>query len=320
MSEAREEELFEELRPKAFGVAYRLLGSVSEAEDVVQEGFLRLHRALDDGERIESPEAYLVTVVTRLGIDELRSARARREVYVGEWLPEPILTAEDDDPARHLEIAESLSVGLLMVLETLTPEERAAFLLHEVFDYPHSRIAEILGKSDAAARQLAVRARRRVGEREPRFETSREQRERLVHRFVEAFEEGNLEALEGMLAADVTMRGDGGGKAPALARAIHGRSRVARTLRAFSRAVPRFGVAAVREVDVNGEPGIVAVDGDGRLVTVIAVEISRGQIQAVNSVANPDKLAHLGPVADLTGMVAEARERGPLDAGPGRGS
>ncbi len=320
MSEAREEELFEELRPKAFGVAYRLLGSVSEAEDVVQEGFLRLHRALDDGERIESPEAYLVTVVTRLGIDELRSARARREVYVGEWLPEPILTAEDDDPARHLEIAESLSVGLLMLLETLTPEERAAFLLHEVFDYPHSRIAEILGKSDAAARQLAVRARRRVGEREPRFETSREQRERLVHRFVEAFEEGNLEALEGMLAADVTMRGDGGGKAPALARAIHGRSRVARTLRAFSRAVPRFGVAAVREVDVNGEPGIVAVDGDGRLVTVIAVEISRGQIQAVNSVANPDKLAHLGPVADLAGMVAEARERGPLDAGPGRGS
>ncbi|HEU4980875.1 MAG TPA: RNA polymerase sigma-70 factor [Solirubrobacterales bacterium] len=318
MSEAREEELFEELRPKAFGVAYRLLGSVSEAEDVVQEGFLRLHRALDDGERIESPEAYLVTVVTRLGIDELRSARARREVYVGEWLPEPILTAEDDDPARHLEIAESLSVGLLMVLETLTPEERAAFLLHEVFDYPHSRIAEILGKSDAAARQLAVRARRRVGEREPRFETSREQRERLVHRFVEAFEEGNLEALEGMLAADVTMRGDGGGKAPALARAIHGRSRVARTLRAFSRAVPRFGVAAVREVDVNGEPGIVAVDGDGRLVTVIAVEISRGQIQAVNSVANPDKLAHLGPVADLTGMVADARERGPIDAGPGR--
>lgn len=318
MSEAREEELFEELRPKAFGVAYRLLGSVSEAEDVVQEGFLRLHRALDDGERIESPEAYLVTVVTRLGIDELRSARARREVYVGEWLPEPILTAEDDDPARHLEIAESLSVGLLMVLETLTPEERAAFLLHEVFDYPHSRIAEILGKSDAAARQLAVRARRRVGEREPRFETSREQRERLVHRFVEAFEEGNLEALEGMLAADVTMRGDGGGKAPALARAIHGRSRVARTLRAFARAVPRFGVAAVREVDVNGEPGIVAVDGDGRLVAVIAIEISRGQIQAVNSVANPDKLAHLGPVADLTGMVADARERGPLDAGPGR--
>jgi RNA polymerase sigma-70 factor (TIGR02957 family) len=317
MTEAREEELFEELRPRAFGVAYQLLGSVSEAEDVVQEGFLRLHRALEDGEQIESPEAYLVTVVTRLGIDELRSARARREVYVGEWLPEPILSAEDDDPARHLEIAESLSVGLLVVLETLTPEERATFLLHEVFDYPHTRIAEILGKSDAAVRQLAVRARQRVGEREPRFETSREQRERLVHRFVEAFEEGNLQALEGLLAADVTLRGDGGGKVPALARAVHGRSRVARTLRAFSRAVPRFGLAALREVDVNGEPGIVAVDGNGRLVAVIAIESVRGQIQAVNSVANPDKLAHLGPVADFAAMAAEARKRGSLAASPG---
>jgi RNA polymerase sigma-70 factor (ECF subfamily) len=203
------------------------------------------------------------------------------------------------------------------VLETLTPEERATFLLHEVFDYPHTRIAEILGKSDAAVRQLAVRARQRVGEREPRFETSREQRERLVHRFVEAFEEGNLQALEGLLAADVTLRGDGGGKVPALARAVHGRSRVARTLRAFSRAVPRFGLAALREVDVNGEPGIVAVDGNGRLVAVIAIESVRRQIQAVNSVANPDKLAHLGPVADFAAMAAEARKRGSLAASPG---
>jgi RNA polymerase sigma-70 factor (TIGR02957 family) len=297
MSEAPEKELFEELRPKAFGVAYDLLGSVSEAEDVVQEAFLRLHSELERGEQIESPEAYLVTLVTRIGIDELRSARARREVYVGEWLPEPILTAEDDDPARHVEIAESLSVGLLVVLETLTPEERATFLLHEVFDYPHARIAEILGKSDAAVRQLAVRARKRVGEREPRFETSREQRERLVRRFVEAFEEGNLEALEGLLAAEVTLRGDGGGKVPALARPLHGRSRVARTLHGFSRAAPRFGVAALREVEVNGEPGIVALDREGRLFAVIAVEIRGGQIQAVNSVTNPEKLGHLGPVA-----------------------
>jgi RNA polymerase sigma-70 factor (TIGR02957 family) len=297
MSETPENELFEELRPKAFGVAYRLLGSVSEAEDVVQEAFLRLHRELERGEQVKSPEAYLVTLVTRIGIDELRSARARREVYVGEWLPEPILTTEDDDPARHLEIAESLSVGLLVVLERLTPEERATFLLHEVFDYPHARIAEILGKSDAAVRQLAVRARKRVGEREPRFETSREQRERLVGRFVEAFEEGNLEALEGVLAAEVTLRGDGGGKVPALARPIHGRSRVARTLRGFSRGAARFGVAALREVEVNGEPGIVALDREGRLLAVIAVEIRAGQIQAVDSVTNPDKLGHLGPVA-----------------------
>jgi RNA polymerase sigma-70 factor (TIGR02957 family) len=297
MSEAAERELFEELRPKAFGVAYRLLGSVSDAEDVVQEAFLHLHRELERGEQVESPEAYLVTLVTRIGIDELRSARARREVYVGEWLPEPILTAEDDDPARHLEIAESLSVGLLVVLETLTPEERATFLLHEVFDYPHARIAEILGKSDAAVRQLAVRARKRVGEREPRFETSREQRERLVSRFVEAFDEGNLEALEGLLAAEVTLRTDGGGEVPALARPVHGRSRVARTLRRFSRGAPRFGVAALRAVEVNGEPGIVALDREGRLVSVVAVEIRAGQIQAVDSVTNPDKLGHLGPAA-----------------------
>jgi RNA polymerase sigma-70 factor (TIGR02957 family) len=316
MSEVPEKEVFEELRPKAFGVAYRLLGSVSDAEDVVQEAFLRLHRERERGEHIESPEAYMVTLVTRIGLDELRSARARREVYVGEWLPEPILTAETDDPARHVEIAESLSVGLLVVLETLTPEERATFLLHEVFDYPHARIAEILGKSDAAVRQLAVRARKRVGEREPRFETSREQRERLVHRFVGAFDEGNLEALEGLLAAEVTLRGDGGGKVPALARPVHGRSRVARTLRGFSRGAARFGVAALREVEVNGDPGIVVLDREGRLLAVVAVEIRAGQIQAVDSVTNPDKLGHLGPVAWRSMSLRRSWNDSPGRTGP----
>jgi RNA polymerase sigma-70 factor (ECF subfamily) len=296
---SNEQELFEELRPKAFGVAYRMLGSVSEAEDVVQEGFLRLYRELEGGTRIESPEAYLVTVVTRLAMDELRSARARRETYVGEWLPEPILTAEDADPARHAEIADSLSVGLLVVLETLSPEQRAVFLLREVFDYPHERIAEILGKSPAAVRQLAVRARSRVGEREPRFETSREQRDRLADRFFEAFEEGNLEALEALLADDVTVRGDGGGKVPALPRAVQGRVRVARTIRAFSRAAERFGIAALRRVEVNGEPGAVALDSEGKLVAVTVIDIAGGQVQAVNSVANPEKLRHLGPVSNL---------------------
>jgi RNA polymerase sigma-70 factor (TIGR02957 family) len=308
-----EEELFEDLRPKAFGVAYRLLGSVSEAEDIVQEGFLRLHRALDEGEEIENPEAYLVTVVTRLGIDELRSARARREVYVGEWLPEPILTAEDDDPARHMEIAESLSLGLLVVLETLTPEERATFLLREVFDYPLPRIAEILGKTDGAVRQLASRARKHVGEREPRFETTRDQRERLVHSFVEAFEEGNVEALEGILAADVTLRGDGGGKAPSINRPISGRSTVARTLRNFARTAQRFGLATLRMVDVNGEPGIVHLDGEGKLMRVIGVEIADGQIKAVNSIGNPDKLRHLGlPLSDVPARFL-ARPQWPVE-------
>jgi RNA polymerase sigma-70 factor (TIGR02957 family) len=308
MKQAQEEELFEELRPKAFGVAYRLLGSVSEAEDVVQEGFLRLHGALDDGEEIQSPEAYLVTVVTRLGIDELRSARARREVYVGEWLPEPILTAEEDDPARHAEIADSLSISLLKVLENLSPEERAAFLLHDVFDYPHDRIAEILGKGVGATRKLASRARQRVGEREPRFETSREQRERLVHHFVDAFQEGNLEGLEGMLAADVSLRGDGGGKVPALARPIRGRVTVARQLRTFSEIARRVGIVGVREVEVNGEPGLMTLDADDRLVHVIALEIAGGQVQSISSIVNPDKLRHLGlPLSDIPSRVPQAR-------------
>jgi RNA polymerase sigma-70 factor (TIGR02957 family) len=297
MTEMREE-LYEELRPKAFGVAYRLLGSVSEAEDVVQEGFLRLHRELESGTRIDSPEAYLVTVVTRLGIDELRSARARRERYFGEWLPEPILTAEAAGPDRHAEIADSLSTSLLLLLETLTPEERAVFLLREVFEYPHARIAEVLEKSPDAVRQLAVRARRRVGEREPRFETSREQRDRLATRFFDAFEEGNLEELEALLADDVTLRGDGGGEVAALRRAIKGRARVARTLRNISKAMEGFGVASLRRVAVNGEPGVVGFDADGNVVAVTALEIAGGRIRAVNSVANPKKLRHLTSIAE----------------------
>jgi RNA polymerase sigma-70 factor (TIGR02957 family) len=303
------EELYEELRPKAFGIAYRMLGSVSEAEDVVQEGFLRLYRELEAGTRIDSPEAYLVTVVTRLGIDELRSARARREHYVGEWLPEPILTAEDADPARHAEIADSLSVGLLVVLETLSPEQRAVFLLREVFDYPYERIAAVLGKTPGAVRQLAVRARAHVGEREPRFETSREQRDRLAARFFDAYEEGNLEALEALLADDVTLRGDGGGKVRALARPVTGRVRVARTLRNISRAAERFGVATYRRTEVNGGPGVVALDAEGKLVTVVALDIAGGQIRAVSSIVNPDKLRHLGPVADLGALPGRAEDR-----------
>jgi RNA polymerase sigma-70 factor (TIGR02957 family) len=304
------EELLEQLRPKAFGVAYRMLGSVSEAEDVVQEGLLRLHRELEGGEEIDSPEAYLVTTVTRLAIDELRSARARREVYVGEWLPEPILTAEDTDPERHAEIAESLSVNLLVVLETLSPEQRAVFLLREVFDYPYERIAEILGKSQPAVRQLAVRAREHVGERKPRFETSREQRERLLRRFTEAFEEGKLEGLEGLLAADVTMRGDGGGKVPALARPITGRVNVARTLRGFARVAERYGIVGTRVVEVNGEPGVITLDAEGKLISVIAVEFSGDRIQSIDSIVNPEKLAHLGPLSDLPRQLAEKRGMG----------
>src|SRR6187551_370651 len=171
-----EADQFEELRPQAFAIAYRMLGSVSEAEDVVQEAFLRLHGAVQSGERIESPRAYLATVVTRLGIDQLRSARARRETYVGEWLPEPLVTSVEEDPARHAEMADSLSLAFLVLLESLSPEQRAVFLLREVFDYPYDEIARIVGKSEDNVRQLAVRARRHVDERRSRFDASREER------------------------------------------------------------------------------------------------------------------------------------------------
>jgi RNA polymerase sigma-70 factor (TIGR02957 family) len=296
-------ETFEELRPIAFAIAYRMLASVSEAEDVVQEGFLRLHRAMDEGQRIESPRAYLSTVVTRLAIDQLRSARVRRETYVGEWLPEPLVTSPDEDPARHAEMADSLSLAFLVVLESLSPEQRAVFLLREVFDYPYDRIAEIVGKNEDNVRQLAVRARRHVEERRSRFEASREQRDELARRFLAATEDGDLEALEALLAHDVVLHGDGGGKAPALARALHGRARVARTLLAWRRAAVRFGGASLRPVDVNGQPGAMVFDPEGKLMNVMSLDIADGQIQAVRSVVNPDKLRHLGPLADVGALL-----------------
>jgi RNA polymerase sigma-70 factor (TIGR02957 family) len=302
-------EELEELRPRAFAIAYRMLGSVSEAEDVVQEALLRVHQALEGGEEIASPRAYVSTVVTRLAIDELRSARARREVYVGEWLPEPLLTSGEDDPAAQAEIADSLSVGFLVLLESLTPEQRAAFLLREVFDYPYDRVAEIIGKSQDASRQLVTRARRRVDERRPRFETSREQRDRLAERFFAAVEEGDLGALESLLAEDVVLHGDGGGKVPALARPVAGRSRVARTLGAWVRASARFGVG-LRPIEVNGAPGAEYLDPEGRVIGVMSIEIGGGRIQAVRSVVNPEKLEHLGPVADVNALL-RGRETAP---------
>jgi RNA polymerase sigma-70 factor (TIGR02957 family) len=290
---------FEELRPRAFAIAYRMLGSVSEAEDVVQEAFLRLHRAESEGERIESPRAYLSTLVSRLAIDQLRSARVRRETYVGEWLPEPLLTSPVDDPARQAEMSDSLSLAFLVLLESLSPEQRAVFLLREVFDYPYDRIAEIVGKSEANVRQLAVRARRHVEEGRTRFDASRERREQLADRFFAAAQEGDLPALEALLAEDVELHGDGGGKVPALARALSGRSRVARTLRNWRRAVPRMGGVTMRRVDVNGQPGALLMDREGHVFSVMALDIAEGQIQGIRSIVNPDKLGHLGQVADM---------------------
>jgi RNA polymerase sigma-70 factor (TIGR02957 family) len=299
------EQEFYELRPPAFAIAYRMLGSVSEAEDMVQEGFLRLHRARAGGERIESPRAYLTTVVSRLSLDHLRSAAVRRETYVGEWLPEPLLASAVDDPARKAEMADSLSLAFLVLLESLSPEQRAAFLLREVFDEPYDRIAEIVGTSEENARQLAARARRHVQERRPRFEASREQREQLATRFFAAAEAGDLEGLEELLAHDVVFRGDGGGKAPAAARAIHGRARVARLLIAGLRTLGRFGGVTTRREELNGQSGALFFDGDGRLISVAILDIAEGQIQGVSAIVNPDKLRHLGPVADLRALLRD---------------
>jgi RNA polymerase sigma-70 factor (TIGR02957 family) len=296
-------EEFADLRRAAFAIAYRMLGSVSAAEDVVQEGFLRLHRARDSGEQIASPRAYLSTVVSRLALDHLRSAAVRRETYVGDWLPEPLVAGADHDPARQAEMADSLSLAFLVLLESLSPEQRAAFLLREVFDEPYERIAEIVGTSEQNARQLAARARRHVEERRPRFEASREQREALASRFFAAAEEGDLGQLEELLAHDVVLRGDGGGKAPALARAVHGRARVARTLVAWMRAGTRSGGFELRREEVNGQPGALIVDRDGRLISVMILDVADGQIQGVSGIVNPDKLRHLGPVADLGALL-----------------
>jgi RNA polymerase sigma-70 factor (ECF subfamily) len=298
---------FDELRPSAFAIAYRMLGRASEAEDVVQEGFLRLHRARASGERIESPRAYLSTVVSRLALDHLRSAAVQRETYVGEWLPEPLVAGAEDDPAGKAEMADSLSLAFLVLLESLSPEQRAAFLLREVFDEPYDRIAEIIGTSAQNARQLATRARRHVEERRPRFEASREQREELADRFFAAAEEGDLRGLEQLLAHDVVFRGDGGGKAPAAARAIHGRVRVARLLIAGLRLLARRAGFTTRREEVNGQPGALFLDREGKLISVAILDIAEGQIQGVSAIANPDKLRHLGPVADVRALLRERR-------------
>ena len=300
---------FHALRPSAFAIAYRMLGSVSEAEDAVQEGFLRLHRAREQGERIESPRAYLSTVVSRLALDHLRSARRRRETYVGEWLPEPLVASADDDPARKAEMADSLSLAFLVVLEGLSPEQRAVFLLRDVFDYPYERIAPIVGKSEAATRQIATRARRHVDERRPRYEASERRREELAERFFAAAREGELETLESLLAEDVELHGDGGGRAPALARALYGKRPVAQALATWLETGRRSGGVAFRLTEVNGQPGAMLTDPDGGLIGVWSLGIAEDKVQSIRSVVNPDKLTHLGPVSGLTAMIERAQQR-----------
>jgi RNA polymerase sigma-70 factor (TIGR02957 family) len=289
-------DLYAELRPRAFAIAYRMLGSVSEAEDVVQEAFLRVHQTLQRDEQINSPRAYIATLVTRLSIDQLRSARVRRERYVGEWLPEPLDT--DPSPADRAETADSLSLAFLVLLESLSPKQRAAFLLREVFEYPYAEVAEIIGTDVDSTRHLVARARNHVRERRPRHHASRRQRDELAQRFLAAAERGDLPSLEELLAQDVALHADGGGKVPALRRPVNGRERVARILSAGMSVAARDGVR-FHLTEVNGQPGAVAIDAQDRLVGVMGLDIADGQIQTIHAIANPDKLRHLERVYHL---------------------
>jgi RNA polymerase sigma-70 factor (ECF subfamily) len=302
--------LHDELRPLMFAVAYRMLGSVAEAEDVVQDAFLKMHRTELDVDEVRSMDAFAVTVTTRLAIDALRSARVRRERYVGTWLPSPLVDAAETDPMLRVEADETLSSAFLTVLERLSPTERAVFLLREVFGYEYAEVAEVVGRTPEACRQLLSRARAALGSDRPRFDPSRERREALAAAFFEALDGGDLAVLEELLAVDVTFYGDGGGKAPAIRAPLHGRTQVARFLFGLVRQSERFTVTLER-VTVNGQPGARIVTADGALVGVLSAEIADGQVRSLQNQINPDKLCHLGRVADLTLLMrASASEDG----------
>lgn len=282
-----------------FSIAYRMLGSASEAEDVVQEAYLRFHRATADGAMIESPKAFLTTVTTRLAIDTLRSARARREAYIGQWLPEPVTAVLDPDPEAYAEMDESLSLAFLVLLQTLSPVERAVFLLRDVFDYGYDEIAAIVRKSEDNCRQIFARAKKRIDAGKPRFDVSRQDQHELATRFFAAARQGELETLVNFLAADVAFYGDGGGKARAYPQPIFGRERVTLALKSLFKTAHAFNVT-VQLARINGQPGALLCDADGRLADVLVLDIAGGAIQTVRSIVNPDKLTHLGfPVSDI---------------------
>jgi RNA polymerase sigma-70 factor (ECF subfamily) len=297
-------EEFEQLRPLLFAIAYRILGRVGEAEDAVQETWLRYQAS---AAQPASVKAYLAATVTRISIDVLRSARVRREEYAGPWFPEPLLTDPYSDPERSAELADSVSMAALLLLERLSPLERAVFVLREVFGFAFPEIAVAVGRSEAACRQLAVRARRHMDAGRPRFAAGRREREELAARFFGALRDGDVEGVRQLLAADVQLTGDSGGNAPRLARPIAGADRVARVLAAV---FPRLLAVDVRlePHELNGQPGAIFRDRDGRTLATMALDVLDGQIQAIRSVVNPDKLRHVGPVADAWAIARELNQ------------
>ena len=295
---------FQELRPLLFSIAYRMLGSVSEAEDAVQETWLRYQASSIEP---TSAKAFLAATVSRISIDVLRSARARREEYTGTWLPEPLLTDPYQDPQRSAELADSVSMAALLLLERLTPLERAVFVLREVFGFSFREIAAAVGRSEAACRQLAMQARRHMDAGRPRFEARRREREELAGRFFGAFRDGDVDGLRELLAADVQLVGDGGGKAPQWADRFVGAETVAGVLAGLITPFIRIG-GLMEQHEVNGQPGAIFRDRDGKVINAWALDILDGQIQTIHSVINPDKLGHVGPVADAWTVLSKTTQ------------
>ncbi|MEU6772350.1 RNA polymerase sigma-70 factor [Streptomyces sp. NPDC046759] len=297
-------EEFERLRPLLFSIAYRILGSVTEAEDAVQETWLRYDLSAT---RPESARAFLSATVTRISIDVLRSARVRREEYVGPWFPEPLLADPYQDPEHSAQLADSLSMASLLLRERLSPLERAVFVLREVFAFGFPEIASAVGRSEAACRQLAVRARRHMSAGRPRFEADHREREQLAERFFAASKEGNVDGLRDLLAADVRMIVDSGGKAPQWAGGIFGVEEMCRMHDALL--LPFLGIGGAMEPrQVNGQPGAVFRDGDGRVVNTWTLDILDGRNQAIRTVTNPDKLGHMSSVADAWALLRQAQQ------------
>jgi RNA polymerase sigma-70 factor, ECF subfamily len=297
-------EQFTELRPMLFAIAYRILGSVTEAEDAVQETWVRYETSATEP---TSAKAFLSAVVTRISIDVLRSARVRREAYVGNWFPEPLVEDPYDDPERSAELADSVSMASLLLLERLSPLERAVFVLRDVFAFDFGEIASAVGRSEDACRQLAVRARRHMAAGRPRFDADRREREELAARFFDALREGDVDGLRELLAADVQMTADSGGKAPQWGKGAFGQEHVARLLGSFFPWLSEIDVT-FEQHELNGQPGAIFRDRDGRVLNTWTVDILDGRIQAIRTMLNPEKLGHVGPVADAWALLREATD------------
>jgi RNA polymerase sigma-70 factor, ECF subfamily len=295
-----------------------MLASVASTEDILQEAFLRFDRVsraaeAGEGTAIGSPRAYLSAVVTRLAIDELKSARVRRETYSGIWLPEPVVTDADSpllraqaDPQAHAETAESLSMAFLLVLDRLKPVERAVFLLHDVFRYEFAEIAAIVDRTEVNCRQIATRARKRVREEKPRLDADRARRDATARRFFEAMTNGDIDGLVALLAHDVVVEGDGGGKAPQWATPLVGIERVSKLVSGLGRQIEQYGLR-LEPHSINGQPGAIVRTPNGEITNVIVLDIADGQVLAMRGVINPDKLRHLGPVANVRALADRAR-------------